>query len=109
MISPPTRRLWLYPAPDGTLEIILLGGLNEIAWEFSVILRTAERWPGFLTVDPIAVGTTVLGMRCTLGPYAVHDDPVAEALAWLSSDAQFIRKIEWTGTDSPRAGRIGTW
>lgn len=108
-MTPPTRRIWLFPAPDGTLEVILLGSISEIAWEFAAVLKSAERWIGFVSVDPIAVGNTVLGMRCRLGHLATHDDPIAEALTWLATDDRFIHRVEWCGTDSERAGKIGTW
>jgi len=111
VISPPTKRIWISAADDASLEIIMLGSMGEIAWVFASILKSAEHWPGFIKVDPIAVGTTVLGMRCYLSRDATHDDPVAEGLLWLSSDDDRIRmkRIEWSAVDSPRVGRIGTW
>lgn len=107
MITPPAKRIWLFPAPDGTLEVILLGSMGEICWEFAIILKTAERWPGFQSVDPIMLGHMVLGLRCSLGPLATHNSPVDEALAWLAADDQFIRRVEWS--DASRVGKIGTW
>lgn len=108
-MTPPTRRIWLFPAPDGTLEVILLGSIGEIAWEFAAVLKSAEAWPGFVTVEPIAVGNTVLGMRCRIGHLATHLDPVAEGLTWLATEDRFIHRVEWCGTDSSHAGKIGMW
>jgi hypothetical protein len=108
LVTPPTRRIWIYPAPDGTLEVILLGSIAEIAWEFAAILKSAEAWVGFEKVDPIAVGSTVLGMRCSMSMLACGD-PIQEAMAWLGGEDRFIHRVSWHKPDSWGCGRVGVW
>lgn len=112
MIAYPTSRIWLYPAPDGALEIVLLGDDEAVAALYAAIRALAEGWRGFDRVAALAQSGAVLGVRVTLSPTARHRAPVREALhAMRTSAPDLYQRIEWDvlDLDGVDAGAIGTW
>jgi hypothetical protein len=108
VIVTPTRRIWLYPAPDGALEILILGDDEGVAAMYARIRKLAESWRGFDRVAALAQSGAVLGVRVTLSIHAQHDDPVAEGiLALLKGAPDAARSIAWR--ESNGAGMVGTW
>ncbi len=114
MISP-QRRIWIYPVSRDAVEIIILGGIpiatprpeDDIATVFAAIRKLADEWQGFVRTETIVMGSTVLGLRARVGPMAIHDDPVAEALRMMHGR----RGISWSGGDgaAQSLGMVGVW
>lgn len=99
-MTPPARRLWLYPLGAVDLEIVILGPPILIA-PFVVRLRSiVEAWPGFENVQPITMGEQLIGFRVTRSRVAERYDPVAEAMLALHE-----LPLEWTGAGR---GMVGT-
>lgn len=109
MISHPHQRLWLYTAPDRSLEILLLGDLEMIAHPYAVLKGSAEQWDGFENVTTIAMGPTMFGIRAHLSRLSIHIDPVAEGMRWLRTTlpASFAA-WQWT-EPTERGGTVATW
>lgn len=85
MTRSPTRRLCLFVAPDGAVEIIVLGG-DDVAPVFVAVHKLAESWGGFERVDPLVHAGAAVGVRVTIAPLArLVSDPVGEVVRALKS------------------------
>lgn len=111
MITTPTRRLWLYPAPDGALEILILGDDDAVAVMYARIRQLAENWRGFDRVSALGQGSAVLGVRVTISPVARHVDPIAEFMRALKEQARdVLEALAWSADAHPAAcGIVATW
>lgn len=111
MITTPIRRLWLYPAPDGALEILILGDDDAVAVMYARIRQLAENWHGFDRVSALGQSGAVVGVRVTLAESARYREPVREAIfAMKSMDATLITGLAWDMLDANGPlGVVGTW
>jgi hypothetical protein len=111
MIATPSRRLWLYPAPDGALEILIFGDTESVATMYARIRSIAEGWRGFDRVAPLVQCGAVLGVRVTVSPLARHVDPVAEGMTAIRTAAPpLFSSLTWHATrDIDAAGMVASW
>lgn len=113
MITAPTRRLWLYPTPDGALEIVILGDDESVATMYARVRQLAESWRGFDRVSALGQSGAVVGVRVTIAPMARNRDPVREAMYALRVSApDLMQAISWLTVDLDGAtveGMVGTW
>lgn len=111
----PKRRIWLYPASDSQLEIVILGRADIDAAEadnaaaiYVHVRQLCETWPGWDRVETLTMGTAVVGLSVQLGKHASHGDLLAEAMRMFRGS----NAIKWSGGNSAsdsRCGMVGEW
>jgi hypothetical protein len=114
MIVTPSRRLWLYPATDGALEILILGDDAGVAVMYARLRALVEAWRGFDRVGTIGQSGAVLGLRVTLAPLATHHNPIRELMVALHQlDRDVMLAFTWLGTvpdnGGDQRGMVGSW
>ncbi len=100
----PENRIMLYPVGTFDVEILILGEPEKIAGFVAEVKGILERWIGFSHVQPIAMGSQVIGFTAQRDKLATHDDPIAEAMLMLRR----FDAIGWAD-GGPRCGMVGTW
>lgn len=108
MIVAPQRRIVLYAAGNGVIEILVLGSPESVATMHALVRVMLEAWRGFWNVGTIAMGSAAIGLRAQLSNEAAHDDVLAEALRMLrASDAPpaVAGSMAWRG----HTGYVATW
>lgn len=116
-IATPTPCIWMRPVHGENLEIVLLGnatpdGLTPEAENMAAIFvhvrKLAEHWRGWDRVDVLAMGATVVGLRCHLGKYAGNLDVIAEGVRMFADS----KALQWSGGNSggdSALGMIAVW
>lgn len=109
----PRRRIWLY-VPDvepASLEVTLLGQMDDTAPMYASIKSVVDRWHGWKGVQAIGTGSSIAVLAMALTRHARHYEPIAEWLWMWSSELEVRpawRAVEWSAASSA-AGMVGTW
>lgn len=100
----PQRRICLFLTSPFDLEIVVLGDVDRLAIFMVELRRVLETWHGFESVQPLAMGSQVIGFTARRSSLATHDDPIAEALLMLRR-----WPIDWPALLNIAHGVCGTW
>lgn len=116
-IATPIRCIWMRPVYGDHLEVVILGNstpdehtteAENIAAIFIHIRKLAEGWPGWDRVDVLAMGPSVVGLRCHLGKNASGLDVLAEGLRMFVN----ATALQWSGGNpggDSAMGMMATW
>jgi hypothetical protein len=103
-VTAPQRRICLFLTSPFDLEIVVLGDPERLAIFMVELRRVLETWHGFESVNPLTMGSQVIGFTARRSTLATHDDPIAEVLLMMRR-----WPIDWPALLNVTHGVCGTW
>lgn len=99
----PQRRIVLFAGASHALEIVVLGDPEQLAIFMHELRLVLEHWHGFEAVQPLVMGTQVIGFVARRSVLATHENPISEAILMMRR-----WPIEWPALYS-NGVMVGTW